>query len=209
MTGSPDVIRVLIVDDHPVVRDGLAAMLGAEDGLEVVAEASGGREAVTLAAHTDPDLVLMDLRMPDGSGVEAITAIRSGGGRQPCILVLTTYDTDHVIRTAMDAGADGYLLKDIPRADLVRAVRDLVRGRPVLTPSALAALTGRSSAPSLTAREVEVLRAVAEGSTNRAIARRLGIGEATVKTHLTHVYDKLGVTDRASAVRAAWEQALV
>lgn len=211
MSGStaPEPIRVLIVDDHPVVRDGLAAMLGAEAGIDVVGEAGGGHQAVTLAGQTHPDVILMDLRMPRGSGVEAIATLRAARGRQPRILVLTTYDTDHDIRTAMAAGADGYLLKDTPRAELVRAVHDLVRGRSVLTPAALAALTGRTSAPSLTPREVEVLRAVAEGSTNRAIARRLGIGEATVKTHLAHVYEKLGVTDRASAVRTAWEQGLV
>ncbi len=202
-------VRVVVVDDHPVVRDGLAGLLGAEDGLAVVGEAGGGREAVAVVARTSPDVVLMDLRMPDGSGVEAIRQLRRDGGRHPRILVLTTYDTDRDIRTAMEAGADGYLLKDVRRADLVRAVHDLAEGRPVLTAAALAALAGRGSEPTLTGREVEVLRLVADGRTNRAVATRLGIGEATVKTHLLHVYEKLGVTDRASAVRTAWERGLV
>lgn len=202
-------VRVLIVDDHPVVRDGLVGMLAAEEGIEVVGQAGGGHEAVRLCRGADVDVVLMDLRMPDGGGVEAIRELRAGAGRQPRVLVLTTYDTDRDIRGALEAGADGYLLKDTRRADLVRAVRDLALGRPVLSPEALAALTGRSDRADLTGREAEVLRLVAEGRTNRAIATRLGIGEATVKTHLMHVYDKLGVPDRASAVRVGWERGLV
>lgn len=201
-------ITVLVVDDHPVVRDGLIGMLGAEAGITVVGEAGGGYEAVTKIADTSPDVVLMDLRMPQGSGVEAIRAVRATGSATR-ILVLTTYDTDRDIRSALEAGADGYLLKDTRRADLVRAVEDLADGRPVLTAAALATLTGRAAESSLTAREIDVLRLVADGRTNRAIATRLGIGEATVKTHLMHVYEKLGVTDRASAVRTAWERGLV
>lgn len=201
-------ITVLVVDDHPVVRDGLIGMLGAEAGITVVGEAGGGYEAVTKIADTAPDVVLMDLRMPQGSGVDAIRAVRATGSATR-ILVLTTYDTDRDIRSALEAGADGYLLKDTRRADLVRAVEDLADGRPVLTAAALAALTGRAAESSLTDREIDVLRLVADGRTNRAIATRLGIGEATVKTHLMHVYEKLGVTDRASAVRTAWERGLV
>lgn len=203
-------VRVVVVDDHPVVRDGLAGMMAAEPGIEVVGEAGGGVEAVAVVTRTDPDVVLMDLRMPEGSGVEAIRSLRAARRDRPRILVLTTYDTDRDIRGAMAAGADGYLLKDARRADLVRAVHDLVAGRPVLAPVALATLAGRTAQrPALTAREVEVLRLVAEGRTNRAIAGRLGISEATVKTHLLHTYDKLGVVDRASAVRLAWESGLV
>ncbi|MGD7788376.1 response regulator [Propionibacteriaceae bacterium Y1700] len=201
-------ITVLVVDDHPVVRDGLIGMLGTEAGITVVGEAGGGYEAVTKIADTAPDVVLMDLRMPQGSGVDAIRAVRATGSATR-ILVLTTYDTDRDIRSALEAGADGYLLKDTRRADLVRAVEDLADGRPVLTAAALAALTGRAAESSLTDREIDVLRLVADGRTNRAIATRLGIGEATVKTHLMHVYEKLGVTDRASAVRTAWERGLV
>ncbi|MEQ3551684.1 response regulator transcription factor [Pseudonocardia nematodicida] len=202
-------VRVVVVDDHPVVRDGLTGMFAAEPDIEVVGEAGGGDEAVAVVARTAPDLVLMDLRMPDGSGVDAIRAIRKEQKSGPRILVLTTYDTDRDIRGAMEAGADGYLLKDARRADLVRAIHDVAAGRPVLTPLALAALTGRTERKSLTAREIDVLRLVADGRTNRAIAGDLGISEATVKTHLLHVYDKLEVVDRASAVRLAWEQGLV
>ncbi|WP_232821852.1 response regulator [Desertihabitans aurantiacus] len=207
--GDGAVVRVLVVDDHPVVRDGLIGVLGAADGIEVVGEAAGGHEAVELVGRCDPDVVLMDLRMADGSGVEAIRRLRERDRRRPRVLVLTTYDTDRDIRGALQAGADGYLLKDVRSADLVRAVRDLADGRPVLVPAALAALTRRGGDPVLSEREAGVLRLVADGLTNRAIATRLGIGEATVKTHLLHVYTKLEVADRASAVRRAWEQGLV
>lgn len=202
-------VRVVVADDHPVVRDGLTGVFRAEDGIDVVGEAAGGHEAAAVVARTDPDVIVLDLRMPEGSGVEAIRTLRALDPVRPRILVLTTYDTDRDIRGALEAGADGYLLKDVRSADLVRAVHDLVGGRPVLVSAALAALTGRAAENSLTAREIDVLRLVADGRTNRAIAARLGIGEATVKTHLLHVYDKLAVTDRASAVRTAWERGLV
>lgn len=202
-------VRVLVVDDHPVVRDGLVAMLGADPGIDVIGSAQDGQEALEMITEHGPEVVLMDLRMPRLGGVEAIRALRGRGDRTR-VLVLTTYDTDREIVGALDAGADGYLLKDARGAELVRAVHDLAAGRPVLVPAALAALTGsRQSRPSLSARESEVLRLVADGCTNRAVATRLGIGEATVKTHLVHVYEKLGVGDRASAVRAAWEKGLV
>lgn len=203
-------VRVLVVDDHPVVRDGLVAMLGADPGIEVIGAAEDGAEALALIARDHPDVVLMDLRMPGVGGVEAIREQRRRGGEQPRLLVLTTYDTDREILGALEAGADGYLLKDARGEDLARAVHDLAAGRPVLVPAALAALTAqRGTRPALSDRESEVLRLVAEGCTNRAVARRLRIGEATVKTHLAHVYEKLGVGDRASAVRTAWEQGLV
>lgn len=209
MTGT-DPVRVVVVDDHPVVRDGLVAMLGAEPGLEVVGTAQDGVEALVVIGSSAPDVVLMDLRMPGGHGVDAIRALRGGGRKRPRILVLTTYDTDRDIRSALEAGADGYLLKDTRREDVIRAVHDLVVGRAVLAPAALAALTGAPGARiALSGREAEVLRLVADGCTNRAAASRLGIGEATVKTHLMHVYEKLGVGDRASAVRTAWELGLV
>ncbi|MFC0674793.1 response regulator [Brachybacterium hainanense] len=202
-------VRVLVVDDHPVVRDGLVAMLGADAGIEVVGAAQDGEDALARIAEHAPDVVLMDLRMPRMGGVEAIRRLRAEGSGVR-VLVLTTYDTDREIIGALDAGADGYLLKDARGAELVRAVHDLAAGRPVLSSVALAALTGRGAPRNaLSAREAEVLRLVAEGCTNRAVATRLGIGEATVKTHLGHVYEKLQVPDRASAVRAAWEQGLV
>ena len=203
------VVRTVVVDDHPVVRDGLVAMLGSEPDITVVGVAQDGREALAVIAESDPDVVLMDLRMPGGGGAESIRALRERDRTRPRILVLTTYDTDRDIRSALEAGADGFLLKDTRRDDVVRAVHDLAGGRAVLAPAALAALTSADPRAELSAREVEVLRLVADGCTNRAVATRLGIGEATVKTHLVHVYEKLGVGDRASAVRTAWELGLV
>lgn len=213
---SRDPVRLVVVDDHPVVRDGITGLLDAQPGLTVVGEAGDGVEAVAVVEHTKPDVVVMDLRMPGGSGVDAIRELRQRNPEHYRILVLTTYDTDHDVREAMRAGADGYLLKDAPRDELVRAVHEVAQGRPVLTASALAVLSGRESSETrgasknaLSPRETEVLRLVAEGRTNRAIASQLRIGEATVKTHLLHVYDKLKVADRASAVNAAWQDGLI
>ena len=202
-------VRVVVVDDHPVVRDGLTGMFADEAAVEVVGEAGDGPESLRVIARTDPDVVLMDLRMPGGDGVPAIRELRRRSRSRPKVLVLTTYDTDRDVRSAIEAGADGYLLKDARRADLLRAVHDLAAGRTVLIPGALAALTGRTRESSLSTREAEVLRLVAQGLTNGAIASRLLISESTVKTHLLHVYAKLEVTDRASAVRVAWERDLV
>ncbi|MDO5696905.1 MAG: response regulator transcription factor [Dermatophilus congolensis] len=203
-------ISVVIADDHPLVRDGIVAILTREDDIQVVAEAGSGPEAVALVATLDPDVVLMDLRMPDGDGVAAIRELRAKPGQRPRILVLTTYDTDHDIRTALAAGADGYLLKDTPRADLIRAVRDLAAGRPVLSVAALQALSGRGEAQvALTRREADVVRELAAGGTNREAAARLFVSETTFKTHLSKVYEKLGVNDRAAAVRVAYERGLL
>lgn len=207
-------IRVAIADDHPLVRDGIVAILQRTDDIEVVLEAASGPELVTLLGSHSPDVVLTDLRMPGGDGVDAIKAIRAGRAGAALsvakILVLTTYDTDHDIRTALAAGADGYLLKDAPRDELVRAVRDLAAGRPVLTAAALRALSGVGAASvALTAREADVVRELAQGGTNRAAAARLHVSETTFKTHLAHVYEKLGVSDRAAAVRVAYERGLI
>jgi DNA-binding NarL/FixJ family response regulator len=203
-------VRAVVVDDHPVVRDGLVAMLGADPGIEVVGSAQDGADGLRLIERTEPDVVLMDLRMPGAGGTEAIRELRRRDRLRPRVLVLTTYDTDRDIRGALEAGADGYLLKDARRDDVLRAVHDLAAGRPVLAAAALAVLaSGQDPRRELSGREVEVLRLVADGCTNRAVGSRLGIGEATVKTHLGHVYEKLGVTDRASAVRTAWELGLV
>ena len=171
--------------------------------LVVVGQAGSGPEALAVVAERDPDLVLMDLRMPGGDGFAAIRQLRERGGR-PRVLVLTTYDTERDIRRAMAAGADGYLLKDLPRDQLVAAVRELMNGSPRTHIDA-----PHGSQLSLTDRETDVLALVADGLTNRAVARKLGISEATVKTHLAHVYTKLGVLDRATAVREAWERGLV
>ncbi len=195
-------IRVLLVDDHPVVRSGLAGLLGGEPDIDVVGEASDGREGVGRAAELAPDVVLMDLRMPVMDGVEATALIVATDG--PRVLVLTTYDTDADILRAVEAGATGYLLKDTPRDELVEAVRAASRGETVLAPPLAAKLMRQvRSNDQLTAREVEVLSLVSRGMSNGDIAKELFIGEATVKTHLLHVFDKLGVSDRTAAVTTA------
>ncbi|MEV0582239.1 response regulator transcription factor [Nonomuraea sp. NPDC050310] len=204
-------VRLLIVDDHPVVRQGLRGMLEPEPGLEVVGEAGSGDEAVVRAAEYDPDVILMDLRMPGGDGVSAIGRILAGGGRAR-IIVLTTYETDQDIVRAVEAGAAGYLLKDTSRADLLAAIGSAVRGETVLSPSVATRLVSRMRAPvteSLTPREAEVLRLVARGLTNADIGRELFISETTVKTHLLRVFGKLGVSDRTAAVTTAMDRGLL
>ena len=204
-------LRLLVVDDHPVVRAGLVAMLGEEPDFTVVGEAADGSEALTRAAELRPDVVLMDLRMPVMDGAEATARLRQQGG--PAVLVLTTYDTDADIVRAVEAGAMGYLLKDAPRAALADAVRAAARGETVLAPPVVARLARhlRSSpaGPDLTAREVEVLGCVARGLSNAQVGRELFIGEATVKTHLLRAFEKLGVTDRTAAVTAAYRLGLI
>jgi DNA-binding NarL/FixJ family response regulator len=206
------VIRLVIVDDHPVVRDGLRGMFSGDRDFEVVGEAADGAEAVTVVEALRPDVVLMDLRMPRMDGVAAITLLRDKGN-EARILVLTTYDTERDVLPAIKAGATGYLLKDTPRDDLYRAVRSAARGEAVLSPSVATTLLGQVRAPTqatdpLSQRELEVLGLVARGSTNREAAAKLFISEATVKTHLLHVYAKLGVKDRAAAVAVAFERGL-
>jgi len=200
------VIRIVLADDHPVVREGLRAMLSAEPDLDVVADASSGPQAEALAAELRPDIVLMDLRMPGGGGVDSIVRMTEAG--LPCrVIVLTTYDTDRDILRAVEAGAAGYLLKDLPRGALADAVRAAARGETVLAPAVAARLVDRLRAtperPRLSAREVAVLRLVADGCTNAEIGRRLFIGESTVKTHLLRAFGKLGVADRTAAVTCA------
>lgn len=207
MTPPEDrIIRVVLADDHPVVREGLAAMLDAEADLEVVGQASDGREASLLAADLRPDVVLTDLRMPVLDGVGAIAEIRRIAPEVQ-VLVLTTYDTDADILRAVEAGAAGYLLKDAPRAVLVAAVRAAARGETVLGPEVAARLVRhlRSDVEALTRRELDVLREVARGSSNTQVAASLHIGEATVKTHLLHAFAKLGVEGRTAAVTRAME----
>lgn len=204
-------IRIVIVDDHPIVRDGLVSIFSREPDIDVVGEAASGPEAVEVVNDRAPDVVLMDLRMPGGDGLDAVRTLTAtaAGVAAPRILVLTTYDSDRDIRAALGAGAHGYLLKDTPRADLVRAVRDIAAGRPVLSPQALSVISGRSADPELTVRELDVLRVIASGGTNRSAAAKLFVSEATVKTHLAHAYAKLGVSDRAAAVRVAYERGLI
>jgi DNA-binding NarL/FixJ family response regulator len=204
-------IGVLIVDDHPVVRDGLRGMFAGDPDFQVLGEASNGREAVERAEILQPDVVLMDLRMPGGDGVSAIKAIADRGLRAR-ILVLTTYDTDADVLPAIEAGATGYLLKDTPRDELFRAVHAAARGTAVLSPAVATRLLGEVRRPVkevVSARELEVLQLIARGATNREAAEQLFISEATVKTHLLHVYAKLGVNDRAAAVAEAFERGLL
>ncbi len=204
-------IRLLIVDDHPVVRDGLRGIFAVEAGFEVVGEAQDGAEAIARASELKPDVVLMDLRMPAMGGVEAIARLRETVPPAR-VLVLTTYDSDHDVLPAIEAGATGYLLKDAPRDQLVRAVRAAYRGEPVLSPSVAGRLMGRVRRPpedELSQRELEVLRLVAGGAGNREAAARLFVSEATIKTHLLHIYGKLGVRDRAAAVGEAYRRKLL
>jgi DNA-binding NarL/FixJ family response regulator len=211
------VIRVLVVDDHPIVRSGLVGLLGVEADMQVVGEAGDGEEALTRMATAAADVVLMDLRMPRLDGVGATRRITAEFPTAK-VLVLTTYDTDADIILAVEAGASGYLLKDTPRLQLVDAVRAAARGETVLAPPVAARLVSRLRSPGtaaaasenpLTPREVEVLRAVSRGLSNADIGRELFIGEATVKTHLLRAFAKLGVDDRTRAVTAAMERGIL
>ncbi|BCJ67344.1 response regulator [Polymorphospora rubra] len=201
-------ISLLIVDDHPVVRDGLRSMFSADPRFEVLGEAGDGAEAITAGESLRPDVILMDLRMPGTDGVTAIRELTKRGVPAR-VLVLTTYDTDSDVLPAIQAGATGYLLKDAPREELFRAVEAAARGKAVLSPAVATRLMGQIRQPAsepLSQRELEVLELIARGSTNREAARQLFISEATVKTHLLHVYAKLGVNDRAAAVATAFSR---
>jgi DNA-binding NarL/FixJ family response regulator len=209
-------IRLLIADDHPVVRDGLSNMFARDPEFEVLGEAADGSEAVRLAQALQPDVILMDLRMPRMDGLTAITEL-ARRGIPARVLVLTTYDTDSHVLPAIEAGATGYLLKDAPRDDLLRAVRAAAHGEAVLSPSVAARLMSQFRSPGpgapapgpLSQRELEVLELVAAGSTNREAAARLFISEATIKSHLLNIYGKLGVSDRAAAVAEAYNRGLL
>ncbi|MET9310559.1 response regulator transcription factor [Kribbella sp. NPDC003505] len=207
-------IRVLVVDDHPVVRSGLSGMLSVTDDISVVGEAGDGSEALALVESTLPDVVLMDLRMPRMDGVAATGAIVSGYPSTR-VLVLTTYDTDTEILHAVEAGAAGYLLKDTPHVELLNGIRAAARGETVLAPPVAARLMSRLRTPAAPAaaqpspRELEVLAAVARGLSNAEIGRELFIGEATVKTHLQRLFAKLDVDDRTRAVTVAIERGLL
>jgi DNA-binding NarL/FixJ family response regulator len=204
-------IRLLIVDDHPVVRDGLSGMFAPDPEFEVLGEAADGAEAVRLARTLRPDVILMDLRMPGMDGLAAITEL-ARRGIPARVLVLTTYDTDSYVVPAIEAGATGYLLKDAPRAELLRAVRAAAAGQSVLSPSVATTLINRVRTPAvepLSQRELEVLELVAAGTTNREAAVKLFISEATVKSHLLNIYAKLGVSDRAAAVAEGFNRGLL
>jgi DNA-binding NarL/FixJ family response regulator len=201
-------ISLVIVDDHPVVRDGLRGMFTGDPRFEVLGEAADGAEAIAAGERLAPDVILMDLRMPGVDGVTAIAELAKRGVPSR-VLVLTTYDTDSDVLPAIEAGATGYLLKDAPRDELFRAVEAAARGQAVLSPAVATRLMGQMRQPAtepLSQRELEVLGLIARGSTNREAAAQLFISEATVKTHLLHVYAKLGVNDRAAAVATAFER---
>jgi DNA-binding NarL/FixJ family response regulator len=204
-------IRVLIADDHPVVREGLAGMLAGQPDFEVVGMAANGEMALVLHNELSPDVTLMDLQMPGRDGVGAIEAIKARNSSAQ-ILVLTTYDSDADILRAIEAGATGYLLKDTPREELFRAIRATAAGDSVLAPTVTARLMTRMRSPAeenLSAREIEVLQLVARGNSNKEVGRALHISTATVKTHLIHIYNKLGVDDRTAAVTAAIERKII
>ena len=200
--------RVLVVDDHSLLRTGVANIINQEPDLEVVAEAANGREAIDAFLVHRPDVVLMDLRMPEMEGVEAVRRIREIDP-QARVVVLTTYDADEDIARALQAGAKAYILKDIAADALVACIRDVLAGKTYLAPSAAAKLAERVTQVQLTPRELAALRLLANGDSNKEIATALEISERTVKTHLAHLFEKLQVTSRTEAVRVATRRGLV
>jgi DNA-binding NarL/FixJ family response regulator len=212
-------IRVLVADDQPLVRDGLAAIIGADPELELVGQAQNGREAAALARELRPDVIVMDIRMPELDGIEATRAILRAPGAHPRILVLTTYDVDAYVYEALRAGASGFLLKDAPRHQLLSAIRTIAAGETLLAPAVTRRLVERhlrrsevsasDALAELTPREREILALVGQGLSNREIAGGLGVGESTVKTHVGRIFDKLDLRDRAQAVVLAYETGLL
>ena len=204
-------IRIILADDHPVVRDGLKGMIASQEDLSVVGEASDGEELVRLAGEVAADVALVDLRMPVLDGVSAIALLRESSPALH-VLVLTTYDSDADIRRAVEAGATGYLLKDAPREELFRAIRGTARGDSYLSPAVASRLVDQVRSPvhdKLSPREVEVLTLVAQGSANKEIAHTLRLSEATVKSHLLHIFEKLGAADRTHAVTIAVRRGII
>ena len=209
-------IRILITDDHPVVREGLFAMLNRERGFDVVGQATNGKEAVEKARELKPDIILIDLRMPELDGVEAIRQIKSA---QPEIkfIILTTYSDDEYIFRGIEAGARAYLLKDAPREELFEAIRAVHRGESLIQPAVASKVIDRlaelsrqtHSTEALSEREIEVLQLMANGSANKEIADLLSITQSTVKTHITSIFQKLGVTARTEAVTQALKRGII
>ena len=205
---SPDRIRVLVADDHVTVREGLAAIIGRQPDMAMVAEAATGAQAVELWHQHRPDVGLLDLRMPELDGIQALTAIRR---RQPAarLIVLTTFDTDQDVSRAIGAGAKGYLLKDAPREEMLDGIRRVHAGATVIAPALVAKLAAGVSSVPLTAREHEVLQLLAHGCANREIAGRLFVSETTVKSHLRSLFSKLQVLNRAGAIAVAAKRGLI
>jgi len=205
---NPPPIRILIADDHPIVREGLVAIIQRRTDMTVVGEAATGREAVELYHQTKPDIILMDLRMPEMDGVEAIQAIR---GKDPNarIIILTTYDSDEDIYRGLRSGARAYLLKDAGREALLEAIRAVHAGKALIPGHVAAKLAERMMEPDLTPREIEVLNLLAQGKTNRQIARELGVALGTVKSHVNNILTKMGAEDRTQAATLAIKRGLI
>jgi DNA-binding NarL/FixJ family response regulator len=202
-------VRILICDDHPVVRSGLRGMINSQPDLEVVAEAAEGSEAVALTDRFGPDVVLMDLRMPGMDGVTATAGIKAGHP-DTNVLILTTYDTDADILRALEKGATGFLLKDEREDRIFDAIREAARGRSALAPGVASRLVERLRDDAhVSDREIEILMLVAQGQSNREIARQLLISDSTVKAHMLHIFDKLGVADRTAAVTTALRRGII
>ena len=211
MRDKPPTIRVVIVDDHAVVRAGIRALIETQDDLLVVGEAADSATAIDVVSDTQPDVVLMDLSLGTGPGGAETTAVLRELQAPPRVLILTTYDTEADVLAAVDAGATGYLLKDAPPDDVFRAVRDTARGDTVLSPTVAATLVRRASSPVplLTDREVDVLELLADGLGNKEMAKQLLVSEATVKAHLSHIYTKLDTDTRAGAVAKGIERRII
>ena len=208
MLGQSTTIRVLIVDDHSIVRQGLATIINRDPEMTVIAQAEDGQQAIACFGEHQPDVTLMDLRMPQMGGVEAITAI-CAQFKPARIIVLTTYDGDEDIYRGLQAGAKGYLLKDAKPNELLNAIRMVNRGQQYIPPEVGAKLVQRMSNPELSERELEVLRLMAQGMSNSDIATALTIGESTVKSHVNRILSKLGVSDRTQAVIVAVKRGIV
>lgn len=208
MEASPKLIRILTVDDHPLLREGIAALVNTEPDMKLVAEASNGREAVQKFRLHRPDVTLMDLQMPEVNGIEAICEIQNEfpGAR---IIVLTTYTGDAQVLSALRAGAQGYILKGSVHRDLLDTIRAVNAGKKRIPPEVAAELAEHAAGDSLTTREIDVLRLIAVGNSNKLIADQLSIGEATVKSHVTNILSKLGANDRAHAVTIALKRGII
>lgn len=201
-------IKIMIVDDHPVVREGLSRIIVSESGMEVVAEAGTGAEALKQYRSLRPDIVLLDMRMPEMTGLQTIEAIRKEFSNAR-IIVLSTYDLEEDIYQSLQAGARGYILKDSPRNELLAAIRRVHAGDRVIPPTIATRLAERIGGNELTAREFEVLKLIVAGKSNKQIGDNLGISEGTVKSHVNNILDKLGVTDRTQAVSVALKRGIV